>query len=191
MAEHAHITPAHYRLGHHPRRPDHRALLAADGTLANTFHLDATRQEIAGILRARGILLHDDDTVTQGATEPAPTRRGVLAACAGAAIAGAALVVASPDAAATEHPDATLLAACAHYERLEAEYRSTEDEEGNLVCPDGHDEAWNTIADLPATTFDGMRAKARALITYHAPDFQSGNAVMWSLIEDVAGESVA
>ena len=67
MAEHTHTTRAPYRLGRHPRRTDHPALLTADGTLAATFAVNATRMEIAAIMATGGLALHDDDTVTKGA----------------------------------------------------------------------------------------------------------------------------
>ena len=63
MTENAHTTPA-YRLGVHPRRNDHPALLHDDGRLALTFALDASRAEIIEKLLAGGLILHADDTVT-------------------------------------------------------------------------------------------------------------------------------
>ncbi len=53
-----------YRLGRHPRRTDHPALLNADGTVAHTFAYDAEREEITASLGHAGLMLHADDTVT-------------------------------------------------------------------------------------------------------------------------------
>ena len=102
MATHAYAIPVGapgelctYRLGRHPRHSDHFALLDLDGSPTHTFHRDATRQGSAGILRQRGLELHPDDTVTQAAVEPSPTRRRILSAFRCAAFAGSALAIAA------------------------------------------------------------------------------------------------
>ena len=53
-----------YRLGHHPRRTHHPALLNADGTVAHTFAHNAEREEIIASLDHAGLMLHADGTVT-------------------------------------------------------------------------------------------------------------------------------
>ncbi len=76
-------TPT-YRLGRHPRRPDHPALLNADGTVAHTFAYNADRAEIIGSLEHAGLMLHSDDTVTPDGTPP--NEDGEIAASAAAAL---------------------------------------------------------------------------------------------------------
>ncbi len=53
-----------FRLGHHPRRTDHPALLDQRGEAVCTWAVDESREEIAAILKRGGYVLHDDDTVT-------------------------------------------------------------------------------------------------------------------------------
>ncbi len=53
-----------YRLGRHPRRTDHPALLHLDGTVAHTFAYNADREEIIASLSHAGLMLHADGTVT-------------------------------------------------------------------------------------------------------------------------------
>ena len=68
-----------YRLGAHPHAFMTRlALLNADGTAAHTFAYDTTREEAAAAIQHAGMVLHDDDTVTQG-IEP-PKEDGEIAA---------------------------------------------------------------------------------------------------------------
>ncbi len=59
-----------YRLGHHPRRTDHPALLHADGTVAATFAYNATREHIIASLEHAGLVLHADDTVEPDGERP-------------------------------------------------------------------------------------------------------------------------
>ena len=59
-----------YRLGHHPRRTDHPALLHADGTVAATFAYNATREHIITSLEHAGLVLHADDTVEPDGERP-------------------------------------------------------------------------------------------------------------------------
>ena len=73
-----------YRLGRHPRRTDHPALLNADGTVAHTFAYDATREQIIASLEHAGLVLHQDDTVTQDGNPP--KEDGEIAASAAAAL---------------------------------------------------------------------------------------------------------
>lgn len=89
-------------------------------------------------------------------------------------------------------PDAALIALCVRFEALEAEYRRRcyANEDGCLDDPDGYDEALRAIGKTPATTTEGMKAKARALIAYYQPDWPESGAAgdaAWSLICDVAG----
>ncbi len=73
-----------YRLGRHPRRTNHPALLNADGTVAHTFGFDADREEIIASLEHAGLMLHADDTVTPDGTPP--KEDGEIAASAAAAL---------------------------------------------------------------------------------------------------------
>ncbi len=213
MAEHAHTTPAPCRLGHHPRRTDHPALLHADGTVAATFALDATRAEIAAKLGERGLVLRDDDTVTQAAAEPAPTRRRLLSACAGAAFAGAALVIAMPDAPAAEHPDAELLAALAEFDALEVQihppthlapqtFEAEQDFDNNIEpLRDRQRVVLAQICTLRATTPEGWQARARSFVVWKEgigrppekdnPDGYHDGRMIAALIRDLVGERVA
>ena len=68
------VTVPLYRLGQHPSRSDHLAILQPDGTVASTMALDATRAEIAANLARQSLTLHDDNTITQA--EQSATRRG-------------------------------------------------------------------------------------------------------------------
>ena len=64
------MTPRPYRLGRHPRRTDHPALLNADGTVAATFAYNASREDIISSLEHAGLVLHADDTVTPDGDKP-------------------------------------------------------------------------------------------------------------------------
>jgi hypothetical protein len=180
MAEYSSITPAPFKLGHHPRRADHYALLTADGALQGTFPAAATRAEIIDTLALTGLVLHDDDTVTRAA-DVAPTRRGLLSGMAGAAVAGTALVMTAPIAAAAESPDAELLAAIAQFDALE---RRIWPPEGRNCETFEEEHAADALAEplkveqrallsrictTPARTIDGLRARARSLVLW-APD---------------------
>lgn len=74
----------------------------------------------------------DTTPTTTGATTPASTRRQLLGGAALAALTGGAFgaAIALPDAGdaapATFSPDAELLAACASFDALEADYRATD-----------------------------------------------------------------
>ena len=205
----AHTTPAPYRLGTHPRRPDHRALLAADGTLQSTFGITDTRAEIAATLARGGLTLHEDDTVTQAA-DTAPTRRGILS---GLALAGAGLLVAA-SARAADHPDAALLAACARFDALELQIWPPE---GRGCMTIAEEDAWaarvqpledeqaallGEVCALRAQTLEGVQARARSLLLWSsdiADDIESGDGdhLYWdhrmvaALVRDLAGGQAA
>ena len=96
--------------------------------------------------------------------------------------------------------DGELLAACAHYRRLEAAYRATGAGEADMVCPDGYDEAVWAVAELPARTPEGLQAKAEAIFAWHGgyerhegdeDEIAPHEAMEWSLILDVAGRARA
>ena len=59
-----------YRLGRHPRRTDHPALLHTNGQVAHTFAYDANRDEIIASLEHAGFALHADDSVTPDGDTP-------------------------------------------------------------------------------------------------------------------------
>ena len=176
------MTAPLYRLAPHPRRIDHLAIVQPDGTVASTMAIDATRAEIAGKLAAQGLVLHDDDTITQA--EPGTTRRGlVLVAC--AALAGTALNVATLPAAAAQDPDAKLIATAARLIELDGEFarlllltdvdpdapRSPEleaNEEAEQAASEEQQAAGEWLAETPARTLAGLQAKARASQTYNA-----------------------
>ncbi len=176
------MTAPLYRLAQHPRRTDHLAIVQPDGSVASTMAIDATRAEIAGKLAAQGLVLHDDDTITQA--EPGTTRRGlVLIAC--AALAGTALNVATMPAAAAEDPDARLITAAARLIELEGELsllllltdvgadapRTPEleaNEAAEEAVSDEHHACGEWLAETPAHTLAGLQAKARAIQVYNA-----------------------
>ncbi len=123
--------------------------------------------------------------------QPCTSRRRLLTGLAGATVAATTLAAIAPSGApAAESADAELIAACARFEALEAAYRASCDSDVNadLRCPEGYDEALQAVEDTPARTFAGMRAKARAIIAYHQPDYLGSDYLIWSLVEDVAGE---
>ena len=165
-----------YTLGRHPRRPDHPALLNPDGTAAHTFHIEATRTEIAAILAARGLALHADGSVTQAAAEVSATRRGLLAGLVGAAATLA--VIAPPAVRAASHPDAELLEALAHFDDLErrinltyqpvAETFEAEDAQEALRDPlrEQQKPLLERICVLCARTPDGWLARAQTLLLW-------------------------
>jgi hypothetical protein len=173
MAEHAHTTPTSYRLGRHPRRPDHPALLNPDGSVAHTFHKEAIRTEITAILAARGLAVHADGTVTQTAETPSTTRRTLLAGLAGAA---ATLAVIAP-APASENPDAVLLDLLAQFDALERqifpgdplpETIEAEDERDRAMAPlHARQQALLAqICSIRATTPAGWQARARSYLLW-------------------------
>jgi hypothetical protein len=53
------------RLGRASDRPERLALLRSDGTVSCWFARNETREEIAAVLAKSGLVLRDDDTVTQ------------------------------------------------------------------------------------------------------------------------------
>jgi hypothetical protein len=181
--------------------------------VAATFALDATRAEIAAKLGERGLVLRDDDTVTQAAAEPAPTRRRLLSACAGAAFAGAALVIAMPDAPAAEHPDAELLAALAEFDALEVQihppthlapqtFEAEQDFDNNIEpLRDRQRVVLAQICTLRATTPEGWQARARSFVVWKEgigrppekdnPDGYHDGRMIAALIRDLVGERVA
>lgn len=121
----------------------------------------------------------------------APTRRNLFGQlAAGAAIAAGGIppaIAAPPDA------DAPILAACADFMRLDRIYKRICNEEGGdptLAFDASYSAAMATVTDLRATTLQGQRAKAAAVIAYHEPKFPAdypSEQLIWSLVEDVAG----
>jgi hypothetical protein len=140
----------------------------------------------------------------------APTRRAVLGATAAGVAAGvpAVAIAAAPGVAS---PDARLIALCAEYQRQEAEYRrrstlpdiarvsdeataAGEQRQHRLVA---YRALMDEIAELPATTPEGLQAKSRAVQTFYA--FDGGRPgttfaqdypiqrMTWSLITDAEG----
>lgn len=127
---------------------------------------------------------------------PASSRRHLLAGLTGAAMAAGALVVAMPVDAAPDNQDAELLAACAHYERLEAAYQATGGTDADMVLPPGYHAAIRAVENITAVTLAGAQAKARAALTYYHDkrDWTSngwGDDIMWSLVQDLAGMPAA
>ena len=140
------------------------------------------------------------------------SRRNLLGAGGCTVAAGIASVsLGGPDAQAVElapvavYPDADLIAACAAFDVLEQRYRATFDGVEAEVEWDARDAERDRIIELqdphfdrimalPATTMDGLRAKARtAALEY--PELleedagsRSGN-LMISIIEDLVGNA--
>ncbi len=146
------------------------------------------------------------------------TRRALLAAAAGVLVVGA-------DGASSlaPHPDAALLVLCARLEEMQAEWQRLYDltsEEDELTTAADH--AWQTysaelwpglrlspwsregrdpvdipgrLVDLPATTSEGLRAKAAAVLALdeaanYLTDCRNDSAELWqSVIRDAAGSA--
>ena len=53
------------RLGRHESHPERLALILPDGRVSNWFADDQTREQIAAVLRANGLILQDDDAVVR------------------------------------------------------------------------------------------------------------------------------
>jgi hypothetical protein len=101
----------------------------------------------------------------RGSRRPDDTRRGLLGFSLAALTAGLTV----PAVAATANPDAELAAACEEAQRWEVErVRGNERGMSDDEC-DAINDAWiaafQRVADLPATTPAGLRAKAAALRT--------------------------
>jgi hypothetical protein len=134
---------------------------------------------------------------------PRTGRRALLGGAAGLAVAGSAAPVAAAQA------DAELIGLCAEYVALDAAFcRAGEDvaaeEKGaerarldglcSAMVPRLH-VLEELIADLPATTLAGVRAKARAALHLISGDTAAGTGPMddedwmiWSLLKDVLGQ---
>jgi hypothetical protein len=61
-----------WRLGDHPRRRDHSAVLRPDGEVANTFGAGDSVDAIRAILLQGGFVLHEDNTITRADGEAMP-----------------------------------------------------------------------------------------------------------------------
>jgi len=93
--------------------------------------------------------------------------------------------------------DAPLLAACAEFQRLEAAFRATGGGGHDMVSPPGYLDAIQAIADMPARTAEGVRAKAEAILAFRAgrdceadeADPGPHKAMEWSLFLDAAGRA--
>lgn len=130
---------------------------------------------------------------------PSPTRRRLMSAAAGAAFAGAALAIAAPGQAAGIDDDADLLAACARFELLEAEYRRMVDEEDEAnfgrSSPDmdaNRDEKHDLglwLAEQRPRTPEGRTARARAAQAYSEglPPADMIQELERAIVRDAAG----
>ncbi len=116
------------------------------------------------------------DTLPWGDQTRPPSRRAVLTG--GAAILATAAVPIAANAAAP-NPDAALIAACAEFDRLEHAKRALlqgpqriqDDETHNRLAMPLYwqqDELSKQIMATPATTIEGLRAKARSVVLYDA-----------------------
>jgi hypothetical protein len=110
-----------------------------------------------------------NEHTTTGCAPPGATRRGILGTAA-ALLAGSAAGAA--DAAPPANPDAELLAQCAEFTALERRYaivchaaQTTEQEHATAPLTDAIAQRQKTLVSAmrPATTRQGMRAKAQCL----------------------------
>lgn len=126
-------------------------------------------------------------------------RRALFSALAGAALAGAAAPAVAARAARQAHPDAELARLCDELTALTAEIETyyegplaieDDDERDEELAPLRARERALTrhIASLPAATASGLRAKARAYVTWH-PDFDS-NAVAEGYADELLRASI-
>ena len=144
-----------------------------------------------------------------------PSRRDLLGAAGFTALAGiAAVAIATPDAAAVEHgADAALIALCNRFADLErqklASYgrdprgisyeqeKAIDDRERQPIWAEQEDLV-ASIIDARATTLDGFRARARALVVYDQQgwkdeEISSGpwpGGMCFALVRDLVGGSV-
>jgi hypothetical protein len=136
-------------------------------------------------------------------SEKAPSRRALLGGTA-ALLAGTVVAATTSAGTAAATPDAELIALCAEIDRLEDKIDSftikgatlKEEEAQDLLAQPFADEQEPLIfqlCDMPATTIEGIRARARTLVKW-APDWENkssgyDSAMISALLRDLIGEA--
>jgi len=146
-------------------------------------------------------------SMNEAIQSPAPSRRALFGGAAAMLTGGASIVALGASETAGGNPDAELIALCAEFERCEEAINDFYSHgrtpiEDDQLREAAQDPLWQRQCDLAdkidasrASTLEGARARARAIVTYNGGDFVDAylrklgvdGVLLAALIRDLAG----